>query len=192
MNYSGEHEGAFSDVPNEILEEIFSCFHSGRDLLSTACVTKRWNIVADRNSLWQALYLFHWEKPLIPLKPFQNWKNLFMKHKSEILLSQISKDRESYARRKKGRPTNLNIDIRKSNDRVEVPRATWRPEKNITDNDTGHAKKQNDRKRKRNNAIKDDQLDDLLEERKQFFNSIYTTSLATTPMKPDTFRFTLK
>jgi len=40
-----------------------------------------------------------------------------------------------------------------------------------------------EKKKKRRQEIKDEIIEDFLEERKQFFDSFCTTSLATTPMK---------
>jgi hypothetical protein len=175
FTYSGEHEGYFSDVPNEILLVIFSYFQSARDLLSVACVTKRWNFHSNNSDLWQSLYKLHWEKPNISLNTI-SWKNLFMKKNLEFLLSQISLDR-SYARSKK--PITANII-------TEVPRAKWRkPEKKKIKND--HSKK-HERKRKRQ-GFQDEAIQDFLEERKQFFDSFCTTCLATTPMKNDSLTF---
>jgi len=176
--YTGEYEGFFIDVPNEILELIFFFFDSDRDLLSVGCVSKRWNFYANSTSLWQSLYLLHWDTPDIHLKSSKNWKHLFMKKNSEFLMSQISLNRSyGYARRK-------NV-VRTDHLITDLPRETWRPEKrSLNHNDHGHQKKSLiNRKKKKRQEIKDEIIEDFLEERKQFFDSFCATSLATTPMK---------
>jgi len=167
----------------------FPFFDSDRDLLSVGCVSKRWNFHANSTSLWQALYLLHWDTPDIPLKSSKTWKHLFMKKNTEFLMSQISLNRSyGYSRRK-------NV-VRTEHLITDLPRETWRPEKKSFNHNNnhhgGHQKKSlNDKKKslkdrkkkKRRQEIKDEIIEDFLEERKQFFDSFCTTSLATTPMK---------
>jgi len=132
--------------------------------------------MANNSSLWRSLYLFHWDEPFITLKSKQSWKALFLKKNKEFVLSQIVQDK-SYARKKNVRSANLITELPKQN--------IWLPEKKITDKKLtkeNQTKKQADRKKKRQ-QYQEEIVENFLAERKQFFNSFYMTSLATTPMK---------
>jgi len=160
----------FSQVPYEIILEIFSFLKTSRDLCSVACVTKRWRILSADDSLWKPLFQLHFGS--ISFDSSHSWKWNFLKRKQELFMEKILNNGVSYGKKKVRKPVNNFMGIQKSNSLAVF--------KKVVKNEENGKKKEKGEKGK----LEDDAaLLEFLQQKKKFFDSFDTTCLATTPMK---------
>jgi len=165
-----------SKLPNDIILIIFRFLIDSTDLLSVACVSKRWSILASDSDLWKTLYEYYYgtisDSDFISenSRPFllRSYKFNFQKRRKEFQ-SQADAIR-SYSRRKKhfNLPTTPNFIIAAP----VVYKKT--PKNNSSSTDT---------RPNQQNYEEDPQLLALLEQKRQFFDSFGSISLVTTPRK---------